>query len=215
MQFPEYMRGRFPELQLGPDLFHQWTVGIRFELNANHWPNVQWDAVLDRAMTIYEAVFQQGDIGFIVSGHEFEFEDKGRGPGKIPEFRNSVFALSRKKSLGLHGIAGRQRVMTYHDSNTKIITTYRWTEMEPRSIGYHCILRSIMHNDFPSKQPRIGDRVYFINRSRNIILHMYDDRGLDLIAPQVDDLRPVYEAHKTWVLDHDRSSIDNLFANAE
>ena len=117
MQFPEYMRGRFPELQLGPDLFHKWTVGIRFELNANHWPNVQWDAVLDRAKTIYEAVFQQGDIGFIVSGHEFEFEDKGRGPGKIPEFRNSVFALSRKKSLGLHGIAGRQRVRVSRTGN--------------------------------------------------------------------------------------------------
>jgi Domain of unknown function (DUF3885) len=215
MQFPEYMQRRFLGLQLGPDLFHQWAVGIRFELNANHWPNVQWDAVLDRAMTLYEAVFRQGDIGFIVSGHDFEFENKGHGSGKIPEFRNSVFALSRKKLLGLHGIAGRQRATTYHDSDTQIITTYRWTEMEPRSIGYDCILRAIMHNDFPLKQPRIGDRVYFINQSRNIILHMYDDRGLDVIAPQIDDLRPIYEAHKTWVLDHDRRSINDLFADAE
>ena len=55
----------------------------------------------------------------------------------------------------------------------------------------------------------------FINRSRNIILHMYDDRGLDVIAPQIEDLRPVYEAHKTWVLDHDRGSINNLFADTE
>jgi hypothetical protein len=46
MQFPEYMQKRFPGLQLGPDLFHQWTVGLRFELNVNHWPNVRWDAVL-------------------------------------------------------------------------------------------------------------------------------------------------------------------------
>jgi hypothetical protein len=53
-----------------------------------------------------------------VAGHSIE-------PAKIPEFRNSVFALSRKKLLGLHGIAGRQRATTYHDSDTQIITTYR------------------------------------------------------------------------------------------
>ena len=72
-----------------------------------------------------------------------------------------------------------------------------------------------MHNDFPPKQPRIGDHVYFINRSRNIVLHMYDDRGLDVIASKIDDLRHIYEAHKTWVLESDRISINELFASAE
>ncbi len=206
---------RFPRLNLGADLFRQWTVGIRFELNADHWPNVQWDAVLDRAITIYEAVFQEGDKCFIVSGHEFEFEHIGGGPSKLPEFRNSIFALSRKKSLGIHGIAARQRVVTYRDRSTTVVTTYRWAAKEPRSIGYPYILRAIMYNDFPPKQPRIGNRVYFVNQSRNIILHMYDDRGIDVIAPQVDNLRLLYEAHKALVLDHARSSIDKLFATAE
>jgi hypothetical protein len=66
------------------------------------------------------------------------------------------------------------------------IDEQRWNR---GGIGYDCILRAIMHNDFPLKQPRIGDRVYFINQSRHIILHMYDDRGLDVIAPQIDVLR--------------------------
>jgi len=213
MQWPEYMANNFPELHLSLDLFHRWTVGIRFELNANHWPNVEWDSVLERASCLYEAVFRSGDVGFIVSGHDFEFELKGLRAGKLPKFRNSVFSLSRKQSLGLHGVAGRQRITTYQDRYTRIISTYRWTEIEPRKIGYLQVLRAVMHRDFPPKRPRIDDYVYFVNRTRNIILHMYDDRGLDVIAPQVSDLRPVYDAHKAWILDHNRKQIERSFEN--
>lgn len=211
MQLPEYMKTRFPGLQLGHALFYSWTVGIRFELNADHWPNVKWDAVLNRATTLYRSVFKPGDVGFIVSGHEWEFEHKDRRTGKMPELRNSVFALSRKELLGLHGIAGRKRITTYQDRVTKIISTYRWTEIEARHIGYEHIMQALMHRDFPSKQPRVGDLVYFVNQTRNIILHMYDDRGLDIIAPEISDLRPIYEAHKDWVLAFDRLAIDQMF----
>lgn len=211
MQFPEYMRLNFPGLLLGPPLFYSWPIGIRFELNRNHWPNVEWEAVLQRACTLYEAAFCPGDWGFIVSGHEFEFERKKSGPGKLPALRHSVFELSRKHNLDVRGVAGRQRSTTYQDKETSIITTYRWTEMEARRVGYREILRAVMHTDFPSRLPRIQDRVYFINRDRNIVLHMYDDRGMDLIAPSVENLRPLYEQHKDWILEYDRASIVELF----
>lgn len=211
MQFPEYMSKAFPGLCLGPALFYKWTVGIRFELNANHWPNVEWEAVLRRACALYEAAFKPGDLGFIVSGHEFEFEPKGLSVGKRPKLRDSVFALSRKYSLGLHGVAGRQRLTTYQDRVTRIVSTFQWTEIEPLQIGYSQILRAVMHRDFPSQRPRIADYVYFVNRTRNIVLHMYDDRGMDLIAPEVSDIRPIYDVYKDWILDHDRERIEGLF----
>jgi hypothetical protein len=211
MQFPEYMRLNFPRLMLGPALFHSWPIGIRFELNQNHWPNVEWQAVLQRACTLYETAFRPGDRGFIVSGHEFESERKQSGPGKLPALRQSVFALSRKYDLGVRGVAGRQRSTTYQDKETSIITTYRWAEMEGRRIGYQEILRAVMHTDFPSRSPRIQDRVYFINRDRDIILHMYDDRGMDLIAPSTETLRTIYHQHKDWVLEYDRASTTKLF----
>jgi hypothetical protein len=44
-----------------------------------------------------------------------------------------------------------------------------------------------------------------------MILHMYDDRGLDIIAPQVDDLRPIYQTHKDWVLGFDSAAIAQMF----
>ncbi len=212
MQLPEYMTTTFPGLSLSPDLFHRWTVGLRFELNTTSWPAINWESVLDRASTLYEAVFRPGDVGFIVSSHDFEFEPKGRSIGKMPKFRNSVFALSRKHSLCLHGVAGRRRFTSYRDQTSQIIATLRWTEISPRNIGYKEILRAVMHRDFPSRRPRTDDYVYFVNRTRNIILHMYDDRGLDLVALRIDDLRPVYDKHEAWILDHDRKQIDEIFS---
>ena len=211
MQLPEYMRNRFPGLTLSPPLFYSWTVGMRFELNANRWTDQQWDAILKRATTLYESVFEPRDIGFLVSGHKFEIESKFKRRGKLPEFRNSVFALSQKESLGLHGIAGRQRITAYEDTDSQTISTFQWTEIEPRCIGYKGILRAIMHRKFPQRQPRTDDYVYFVNQSRNMILHMYDDRGLDLIASKIDDLRPIYQAHKDWILSYDRGAIEQMF----
>jgi hypothetical protein len=211
MQLPEYMSKTFPGLRLGPALFYKWTVGIRFELNANHWPNVEWAAVLHRACTLYEAVFRPGDLGFIVSAHDFEYEPKGRSIRRLPKFRNSVFDPSRRRSLGLHGIAGRQRFNSYEDRVSRIITTLQWTEIASRHIGYKDILQAIMHKDFASRKPRADDDIYFINRTRNIILHMYDDRGMDLMAPQASDLRPIYDQHNDWILDYNRTQIEQTF----
>ena len=210
MQLPDYMQTRFPGLQLSPALFYSWTIGVRFELNPDR-PYEHRDTILDRATILYESVFQQGDIGFLVSGHDVEFTVRGGRVGKLPKFRNSVFTLSRKEHLGLHGVAGRQRVTAYDDANTRTIGTFRWTRIEPRRIGYKRILEAIMHRDFPPKRPRVNDYVYFVNQSRNMILHMYDDRGLDVIALQIDDLRPIYHLHKDWILRYDREAIEEMF----
>jgi DNA invertase Pin-like site-specific DNA recombinase len=130
---------------------------------------------------------------------------------RVPKFQDSVFALSRRHSLGLHGIAGRQRFNSYQDRDSRIITTLQWTEIAPRHIGYKDILQAIMHKDFPSQQPRTADYIYLINRTRNIVLHMYDDRGMDLIAHEASDLQPIYDAYKGWILDYDRARIEQTF----
>jgi Domain of unknown function (DUF3885) len=40
-----------------------------------------------------------------------------------------------------------------------------------------------------------------------MIMHMYDDRGLDLIAASKAPLIPVYLSFRDWVLDFDREQI--------
>ncbi len=42
---------------------------------------------------------------------------------------------------------------------------------------------------------------------------MYDDRGLDIIANDIETLRPVYDLYRTWILDGNKEQIDKLFSN--
>ncbi|MTH64542.1 DUF3885 domain-containing protein, partial [Paracoccus shanxieyensis] len=52
---------------------------------------------------------------------------------------------------------------------------------------------------------------YIIDRSRSVILHIYDDRGMDVAAGHPSALRPLYEKFNCWLLDHDREKMDLIF----
>jgi len=77
---------------------------------------------------------------------------------------------------------------------------------------------AIANQDFPSRFPRIENNhiisnkeIYFININKKLIFNMYDDRGLDIVASDIETLRPIYENHKDWILDYDRAQIEKLF----
>ena len=52
-----------------------------------------------------------------------------------------------------------------------------------------------------------------MNPRTNVIMHMYDDRGLDMIATTKPALVSVYREFGIWILDYDRDQIDNLFGD--
>jgi hypothetical protein len=216
MQLTDYMSTAFPGLSLNPPLFYRWPVGIRFELGVEEKGTTYDDVVMRRACTLYEAVFRPGDLAFIVSGR-VQYASTKRGgvktnQGRYRRHRPTVFQLSTRYSLGLHGPAGCQRQVTEEDGDTREITILRWTEIAARGINYQFILRAKANADYHPRRPATSDRVYFVNRTRNVILHMYDDRGLDLVASKRSDLQAIYDTHKQWILDYDRKRIAEKFA---
>ncbi|RKE56016.1 uncharacterized protein DUF3885 [Sphingobacterium detergens] len=40
---------------------------------------------------------------------------------------------------------------------------------------------------------------------------MYNNRGLDLVATNIETLKPIDENLKDWILDYDRAQIEKLF----
>jgi hypothetical protein len=219
MQLPEYISTRFPGLRLTPPLFYNWPIGIRFELGTDQEGMTYDEVVLYRASILYEAAFGPSDLGFIVSGEMQHASIRGGGlrirRGRQSSLCRTVFQLSKRHSLGLGDPAGRQRLITDEDDDTRETTTLRWAEIAPRRIGYKLIQQAKANDDYHLRRPRTDDRVYFVNRTRNIILHMYDDRGLDLIARHRSDLQAIYDAHKSWVLDYDRERIGRVFEQME
>ncbi|WRP07211.1 DUF3885 domain-containing protein [Rossellomorea aquimaris] len=83
-------------------------------------------------------------------------------------------------------------------------------------IRYQQLLMAISYEDFPHPTQLLkgsqhaGIDIYFVNVTRKMIFHLYDDRGCDVIASDKEDLRSLYREFNDWILDYDRVQIDNM-----
>lgn len=75
---------------------------------------------------------------------------------------------------------------------------------------YLKLLRAISYVDF-MKQPPVKQSCFIINTNTSTIFHMYDDRGLDLLANHNDTIKHIYQKYSSWILDYDRKEIDEDF----
>ena len=104
------------------------------------------------------------------------------------------------------------------DEDYEDMVTHRFVlSCKKSDIRYHQLLSAISYEDFPHPT-RILKRnysssydIYFVNVTKKMIYHLYDDRGCDVIASNKEDLRQLYVDCNDWILDYDRDQIDQLF----
>lgn len=68
-------------------------------------------------------------------------------------------------------------------------------------------------SDFGPLHPNPHCLVYLINTEQEIIVHPYDDRGMDVIGGKREPLQRLYDAHKAWLLDYDIETMNRTFSS--
>ncbi|KEP26888.1 MULTISPECIES: DUF3885 domain-containing protein [Bacillus] len=206
-----FLNTYFPNLYLAPPLFYEWPYGLRFEVA--DWSLGKETEVLetagDRALHIVRHSFQAEDDVLLVTDvyteHEHELTKR-----KLLVYQKYV---NRKVRYRL-----RHEPLTYvHPEIEEVIQLERFTiNCRLRDIRLRPLLHAICQEDFftPNQimKGKLGYEIYLINLSKQMIFHLYDDRGCDLIAADPERLRPVYEGLQHWLLDYDRAQMDRLFA---
>lgn len=61
-------------------------------------------------------------------------------------------------------------------------------------------------------RPCVDLSVFLIDHDRSLAVHIYDDRGMDLIAMKRSTLLEYHRAFGPWLLDYDRARMDAVFA---
>ena len=192
-----YLSKKFPALTLGGGLLYRWPVGIRFELGL--------DTFRERAPKLYEAVFAPEDVCVIIS------QD---WPGNIsPLARQRYFRVSSIPGAfdSKHPLSVQSLEVTTEEEGEQETFNLQWGQLPARSFQYGSVLEGIANTDH-AQTPSISGRVYFLNPATAIIVHMYDDRGLDIIAATRESLIPIYQTFNDWVLDFDRERIANALS---
>jgi hypothetical protein len=98
--------------------------------------------------------------------------------------------------------------MTSEEGVEQETFSLQWAQLPARSFRYGSILEGIANADH-AQTPSVSGCVYFLNPATGMIVHMYDDRGLDIIATSSEALIPIYQTFNHWVLDFDRERIVN------
>jgi uncharacterized protein DUF3885 len=165
-------------------------MGIRFELGL--------EAFRERAPKLYEVVFAPEDTCVIISQTWPENTS-------LPQRYFRVFSLpgafDAKHPLELQSLE-----ITTEEEGEQETFSLQWAQLPARSFQYGSVLEGIANADH-AQSPSVSGDVYFLNPAAEVIVHMYDDRGLDMIAASREALIPIYLTFNDWVLDDNREQI--------
>ena len=93
---------------------------------------------------------------------------------------------------------------------TRIFSFWDMQQTPPNAAA---LLDGIIHTDFHGFS-ELSSAVFFLQTGEHpFLLHLYDDRGMDLVSDTTDALLPFYQDCSNWLLDYDRPRMDAMFSS--
>ena len=176
-------------------VFYNSAVGIRFEIGGKEGIYLCEDVVNpkyilnahERARKIYDRAFEPDILRIDVFDGENEF---------LKELK-----LPAPKEIKIKDIV--QGTEKYRQE------LYYW-DLSEQKVDTNQLLLEIIKGDIGGLDELV-DCVYFADSKNVVMYHLYDDRGLDVVAKEREALLSVYEEFNSWILDYDRDVIDKVF----
>ncbi|GGP28198.1 DUF3885 domain-containing protein [Silvimonas amylolytica] len=185
-------------------LFYHFPGGLRFELSEGGEPLQQVLVALQKATVICQDVFE-GESQILVHLQKFVSASGF-------ELRNVIREL---KTAGVPVPKEREIWKTLPEENEDDCSpaSGRWVNCAfeaPLSILQN-LLWCALTSDFPSVRPNPNCCVYLVHANAQIVIHPYDDRGMDVICRTPIKLKTLYEKHHHWLLDFDKDAMAQTF----
>ncbi|MET0400249.1 MAG: DUF3885 domain-containing protein [Longimicrobiaceae bacterium] len=196
---PERLYGVFGERALEDGVFYLNEPALRFELSRGGSRVEQFTQAYDRAREIARFAFR--DSASLVAVLAW--------PGGGPAVRHlSVFRAlracgvrtGRPRSCWTRGFADDGEV------ETRILAAFRVD-----ASALDGLLWGALGVDLGIR-PRLPARVYLADPERGLLLHPYDDRGMDAIGPDRERLRELFARFQDCLLDYDLARMEAFFA---
>ncbi|MEO2224471.1 hypothetical protein BTA37_10075 [Priestia megaterium] len=212
---PSFLEKYFEGLTLSLALFYSWKYSIRFEISDPLISSHEKDCLNQAFHLPLQRVFEEGDeILFITDVHTTN-KDRFLQKRPLNVYLKYIKDKQRLYQLNHHCLPS---VFQDEDEDDDQSLTHRFVlSCKKTELRYAQLLKAINYEDFahPStilkSNPQSGYDIYFINLSKKMILHLYDDRGCDVLASSKESIRFLYEEYNNWILDYDQEEIDFLF----
>lgn len=208
--YKQFLNDYFKGLKLRSGLFFHWDIGLRFDLQKGEVGSDDYfEEVFKRSTTLFQAAFGPNDnVMLVLMDYKY----------KRNKIRFGNFCFKQITGLNNQDITYLKAYKLYDPLDCLDVRNLAVIKTNIEKINYENILIAIGNTDFSWRQPRLDKKgvltskgVFIINTDRELIFHMYDDRGLDIIANDVEQLRSIYSQYNSWLLESNRAKVDCLF----
>ena len=190
--------------ELEVPIFYNAPIGIRFEigdaekiyLKRGKINPAYIEQAANRASKIYQHLPTFDLLRIDIYPDERSFQQR---PLNLNDFTNIGLPLPKEKMC---------EKIIMDDDEYKRDSLY-W-ELSSQEIDIDKLLAEIIKADIGGFN-ELASAVYFINTKEKILYHLYDDRGLDVVANTAKSLRTLYDEYNSWILVYDRDEIDKVF----
>lgn len=212
------MYKEFKGIKLDIPLFYNNKFGLRFQIglpDLEIWTNyesgiyneIYFDTALNRAVNIFEQAFAADDDISIVYQVHLNRRNK---------IRKSNFIFKQISEIGKRYIdITKCRIL---DNERFDCISYRYNKVvisniKTEDVNVKNILLALINSYFRRSKPVFKGDCFFINHTRDVVLNLYDDRGMDIVALERSALETLYKGHSEFLLDYDREYIDDMFSS--
>ncbi|WP_182914148.1 DUF3885 domain-containing protein [Paenibacillus sp. 1011MAR3C5] len=209
MSIKTFIEQQLTGVVLEPPVFYNAKVGIRFEAGPSDSSiddQTYFAIVKERAITLFQALFQPDQTIYIVVGSYESIEPMEWEVAGMVDFTSTF--LSDQLQQAIEEIYKEPSL----DEDTNELTGYSIM------YGVRCMVSDVdcasllgAIGGFSEKKESVVDRLYFIDPDRRIVFHMYDNRGIDIVASRKEDITFLYNRFNEWILYYDREQIDEIF----
>jgi hypothetical protein len=188
--------------------FAEIDVRLRFELGGDFDSATQQIARFlqahGRASAMADALFCRNCVAVVAwNGHPPKLAG-------LPDDTADGFAALQSTGFSAHQ-TGQWRATLYPDPNDE---AYVW-ECRSYELGHDKVARdTLLWHAIAAEMPVYPSApvvTFLLDPSRSVLLHVYDDRGMDLISDNPAKLRGQYSEFSDWLLDYDRERMAKLF----
>lgn len=197
--------------ELPTPIFYHLPHALRFELGGDaSWGVPRFLRGYQRAKAVADSLFAATpELGVLIATTD---EAKlGREHGaKLKALQACGFDTKALKSIGSIAQNDAGYIAEYGQDLFE-----HWLASEaplPSRSVLEPLLWSAVACEMPIKPSARGLNLYLADPVRKVVLHVYDDRGMDIAAVDREALRPIYERFSDWLLDYDRERMDAAFA---
>lgn len=181
-------------------LFYHYPGGLRFKLSTGGDAFDQVLTALHKATAICEDIFD-GEETLLVHLQKWAPSTRFALRRALRELDLAGITIPRKRATWLEKTLSDPRIERGKDEY--------WVNaaFELPASKLRNLLWCAVATDFARLHPNPYCKVYLVNPRSKLIVHPYDDRGIDIIGDK-PALGELYRKHEAWLLDYDREAMD-------